>query len=551
MTALPLLVSLLAASPALSPAEKAAASTITADSIRAHTAFLADDLLEGRGPATRGDALTQAYLAAQFQALGLEPAGTDGSFLQPFDLVGVTGNASTLQVRKPGGKGLTLQHSKDFIAVAGGPIERASLKDAELVFVGYGIQAPEFQWDDFKGMDLRGKVLVILNNDPEDDPKLFGGKTRLWYGRWDYKYLQAAKTGAAGALIIHTTPSAGYPWQVIQSGWTGERFQLPGEDRQMLQMRGWLTEDAARRVLQLAGQDMDALVKAANARDFKPVPLGVAASTRITSKVTRKRTANVVARLPGSDPKLAQQAVLYTAHHDHLGMKPGATAGQDPIYNGAVDNALGTAMMLDVARAFTALPERPRRSILFAAVAAEEAGLLGSEYLAKHLPVPSYRVAADINLDSGNIWGRSRDVAVVGLGKSTLDEPLAELARTQGRVLKPDQEPDKGHFYRSDQFNFARLGIPASFFSSGQDFIGKPEGWGKKEHEAWLSAHYHQPSDELTPSWNLEGAVEDARLAFLLGLRVAQAEQMPRWRPGDEFEDVRRKDLERATKAAP
>jgi hypothetical protein len=377
----------------------------------------------------------------------------------------------------------------------------------------------------------------VMNNDPEDDPALFEGKKRLWYGRWDYKYLQAAKMGAAGALIIHTTPSAGYPWQVVQNGWTGEQFDLPSDGEPQMQVRGWVTDEAAQRIARLAGKELEALRQAANSRDFKPVPLGLTASTSIKSKVTR---------LPGADPALAEQTVLFTAHHDHMGLNPEAKPAEDAIFNGAVDNALGTASMLAVARAFSELRERPRRSILFAAVAAEEQGLLGSEYLARHLPVPSHRVVANINLDGGNIWGPTRDVSVIGMGKSSLDTVLAEVAATQGRVLKPDQQPEKGSFYRSDQFNFARIGIPAAYFASGLDVVGKPEGWGKAQREAWTETHYHRPSDELGPEWNLEGAVQDTRLAFLLGYRVAQQEQMPRWNKGDEFEAVRLEDLERA-----
>jgi Zn-dependent M28 family amino/carboxypeptidase len=525
-------------------AEKTASRTISAEALRAHVGFLASDLLEGRGPGTRGDALAQRYIATQFQLLGLKPAGPEGSYLQPFELVGMTGHPETLTFSS--GSGSTqLQYHEDFIANSGRQVAEVVLEDSELVFVGYGIQAPEFEWDDFKGMDLRGKTLLILNNDPEDDPKLFGGKARLWYGRWDYKYEQAAKVGAAGAFILHTTPSAGYSWQVVQASWSGEQVELPVSGEQpRLRVKGWTTDEATRRVMRLTGKDLDALRVLAQRRDFQPVPLGVKVSTRFTNQVHRRPTANVLGLLPGSDPRLAREVVLYTAHHDHLGMKEDAKPGEDAIYNGAVDNAAGVAAMLEVARAFTAMPKAPPRSILFAAVAAEEQGLLGSQYLAEHLPVHPGRVAANLNIDGLNIHGRTRDVTVIGLGKSSLDLALIALARAQGRLVKGDQLPERGFFYRSDQFNFAKLGIPAAYFSSGMDFIGRPPGWGKERREKWEAAHYHQPSDELRPDWDFSGAVEDVRLFFLLGAHVARTRELPRWNKGDEFEGPRLRALE-------
>ncbi len=552
LTTLLLLLALPAAAqggtPLITPAEKAATQAIQEPVLRAHVGFLAHDLLEGRGPGTRGDALAQAYIASQFEALGLKPAGTEGSYLQPFDLVGMTGHPETLTFTTPQGRA-ELKFHEDFIALSGVQEGEAKLEESELVFVGYGIVAPEYQWDDFKGMDLKGKTLVILNSDPEDDPALFAGKTRLWYGRWDYKYEQAAKMGAAGALILHTTPSAGYPWQVVQTSWSGEQFELPATGGERLQVKGWTTEDATQRLLKLAGQDLDALRAAAQKRDFQPVPLGLKVSTRFANQVRRRPTANVLGLLPGSDPKLARQVVLYTAHHDHLGMKEGGKPGEDTIYNGAVDNASGVAALLAVARAFSALPKAPSRSILFAAVAAEEQGLLGSQYLAEHLPMPSGRIAANINIDGANILGRTRDITVIGLGKSNMDGIITALAKLQGRVVKGDQLADRGFFYRSDQFSFAKLGIPAAYFGSGMDFVGRPEGWGKKQRELWEAQHYHQPSDELRPSWDLSGAVEDVRLAFLVGAHVARAPEMPRWNKGDEFEAPRLKALEALERA--
>jgi Zn-dependent M28 family amino/carboxypeptidase len=527
------------------PEEQAAAKAIGAPLLRGHVRFLAHDLLEGRGPGTRGDALAQAYIASQFEGLGLKPAGEGGSFLQPFELVGIEGHPERMSFRAAPGR-VELKFREDFIAVSGAQTPQAALEGSELVFVGYGIVAPEYQWDDFKGVDLRGKTLLILNNDPSEDAHLFAGRTRLGYGRWDYKYTQAAKVGAAGAILLHTTPSAGYPWRVVQSSWTGEQFELPAQGGPRLQVKAWATEEATRRLVRLGGQELEALVAAAQKREFRPVPLGVKVSTRFQNQVRRRPTANVLGLLPGSEPSLAQEAVLYTAHHDHLGMRVDPRTGEEVIYNGAVDNASGVAEMLAVARAFQALPKPPRRSVLFAAVAAEEQGLLGSEYLAAHLPFAVGRIAANINIDGANINGRTKDLTVIGLGKSTLDGLITGLAQAQGREVKDDALTDRGFFYRSDQFSFAKRGIPAAYFGSGVDFVGRPQGWGKQQREMWEGQHYHQPSDELRPEWDLSGAVEDTQLFFLLGAHVARSPERPRWSPGDEFEAVQQEALKRA-----
>jgi Zn-dependent M28 family amino/carboxypeptidase len=384
--------------------------------------------------------------------------------------------------------------------------------------------------------------VVVMNSDPDQDPSLFGGKARLWYGRWDYKYEQARRQGAAGCLIIHTTASAGYPWSVVQTSWSGEQFSLPptaGEQR--LSMTGWLTEAATRKLFSLAGKDLDVLRSAAQTRAFKPVPLGLKLSTAFSNRVVKKNSANVLGLLRGSDAKLNHEMVVYSAHHDHLGRKEGVSPGEDSIYNGAVDNAAGVAMMLSIARAASSLPKAPRRSILFAAVAAEEQGLLGSEYLMEHPPTPHRNMTANINIDGFNVWGRTRDISVVGLGKSSLDATLIALAQKQHRVVKADRLSDHGFFYRSDQFNFARRGIPAAYFSSGENFIGRPEGWGRSKNEEWEATHYHQPSDEVRREWDLSGAVEDVQLYFELGMNVANTIAPPKWTPGDEFESARKK----------
>jgi Zn-dependent M28 family amino/carboxypeptidase len=445
------------------PAEKAAAETIRPEALRAHTRALSDDLLEGRGTASRGESLAQLYIVGQLEALGLQPGAPDGSWRQPFDVVEITSrNPETIGFRKGDGKSQELRFRDDFIAFSGVAEPEARVAAAEVVFAGYGIVAPEYGWDDYKGTDVTGKVVLLMNNDPEADPKLFAGKTRLYYGRWDYKYETAARHGAAGAIIIHTTPSAGYPWSVVQSSWTNEQFSLPHEGGLQLKVKAWTTEEASRRIATLGGKDLDALRAAAQKRDFKAVPLGVTVDVTLQNQVRKKTTANVLARLAGSDPVLSREAVIYTAHYDHLGLNEDAKPGEDAIYNGARDNASGVAAMLEIARAMTALPRPPRRSVYFVATAAEEQGLLGSRYLAGHPPLPLGRVAVNINIDSMNIWGRTRDLMMVGLGKSSVDDWVHSVAAMQGRRVEPDASPEKGYFYRSDQFPFAKAGVPAA-----------------------------------------------------------------------------------------
>jgi hypothetical protein len=555
MSLLPLVFSALAlAAPAPAPAGPAvmtpearrAAASITADVIRAHTKFLASDLLEGRAPSTRGDQLSLEYVSRVMEAMGLTPAAPGGGWIQKVPLVGLTAKVPpTMTFSGPGGKQLSLAFHEDFMAVPGQQKPETAVADAEVVFVGYGIVAPEYGWDDYKDVDVKGKILLMMNNDPEDDPKLFAGKTRLWYGRWDYKYEIAGKKGAAGAIIIHTTPSAGYDWNVIQTGWVGEKYELPDEGAlPRVIIKGWTTDAASKKLAALGNQDLDRLRAAAQKKDFRPVPLGVHLSLALTNQIRRVESGNAIGEIRGSDPTLSKQVVLYTAHHDHFGKKAGeAKPGEDIIFNGARDNASGVAAMLAVASAYTRLPTPPRRTIVFASVTAEEQGLLGSEYLAKHPPVPAGRIAANINIDEVNIWGRTKDVSVVGLGKSSLDAPIREILAAQGRAAKDDPFPDKGHFYRSDQFNLAKVGVPAAYFDCGTDFIGKPSGWGAQQIDHYEKVDYHQPTDEYRDSWDLSGAVEDLQLDFYLGLHVANAGAMPTWNKGDEFEAVRKKAL--------
>ncbi len=519
-----------------------AAREISPATVGAPTRFLADDLLEGRGPATRGDQLARLYIASFFETQGLQPGGPNGSWDQPVEMVGIKANAPKLWSFKGARGDAELAWWDDYIAGSGVQGPTAEIRDAELVFVGYGIEAPEYRWDDFKGADVKGKVLVMMNNDPDWDPQLFAGKTRLYYGRWTYKYEVAARHGAAGVIIIHTTPSAGYPWQVVQASWAGEQFSLPDEGEPTIQVKGWATEASLEKVVAAGGHDLQKLEESARSRDFKPVELGVRTSITLQNEVHRVRSGNVIGVLPGSDPKLKDEYVVFSAHHDHFGIGPPDKTG-DRIYNGAVDNASGVGQMLAIVRAFKALPKPPRRSLLFIAFAAEEQGLLGSEYFARHPTVPAGRIAANFNYDSGNIWGRTRDIVEIGRGKSDLDAIADWAAAHQGQVVEGDQFPDRGSFYRSDQFNLSQIGVPAVHFTEGTDFVGRPAGWGRATLEDWEKTHYHQPNDQVTPDWNWDGMVEDARLGFYCGLIVADQDAMPQWKKGDEFEAARQKAL--------
>jgi hypothetical protein len=516
----------------------AAADAIDAEFIRGVVERLASDEFEGRGPATRGDEMTQEYLAAQLEDLGYAPGGPGGDWLQPVGIVSVTTQAPATWTFASPERSEELAYWDDFIVASGVQAETAAIDEAEVIFVGYGIRAPEYDWDDYKGLDVAGKVLLMLNNDPDWDPELFAGNRRLYYGRWDYKYEIAAELGAAGAIIIHTTPSAGYPYQVVQTSWTGPQFELPAAGEPTTPIESWVTEEAAAKLAALAGHDLAQLIDAARGRDFQPVSLGLTTSIRIDNEVSSASTANVAGLLEGSDPALKDEVVVYTAHHDHLGIGEPDDDG-DTIYNGALDNASGAAQVMAIARAIASLPTRPRRSTLILFVAAEEQGLIGSGFYARNPTFPPGRIAANINLDGGNIWGRTRDLTYIGYGKSSLDAVVEAAAAHQGRTVQGDQFPDRGFFYRSDQFNFAKIGVPAIYLDSGTDFIGRPPGWGQEQMEAWEAATYHQPGDELDETWNFEGMIEDARLAYYCGMTIAQADEMPTWNPGDEFEAAR------------
>jgi Zn-dependent M28 family amino/carboxypeptidase len=534
----------------ITAAAVAAADAITEDAIRAVIAEIADDRYGGRAPGTPGDRMTRAYLARQLESIGFEPGAANGGWEQPVELVGVATNAPAKWRFTRGDATVEVARNDEFIAASGVQQARSSVMDAELVFVGYGIEAPEYSWDDFKGVDVAGKVLVMLNNDPDWDPALFAGAERLYYGRWMYKYESATRHGAAGAIIVHTTPSAGYPWQVVQASWGGTQYELPAGDEPRMQLEAWMTEDAMRKLLGPEG-DLDGLIEQAKRRDFKPIALGLTTSLSLRNTITRTQSANVLGILRGADPAFRDQLVIYSAHHDHLGLGEANPNGNpaDKVYNGARDNASGVAIVLAIGRAFAALPERPRRSVMLMFPSAEEQGLLGSQYFAAHPTVPAGKIAANVNYDSGNIWGTSRDIMFIGLGKSSLDGIATEVAAQQQRVLKADQFPDRGSYYRSDNFNFAKIGVPAFYFSGGTDFVDKPPGWGAEQVDAYVEQHYHQPSDELTDDWRFDGLVQDAKFGFFAGLLVANDPPLPTWNAGNEFEATRLAAVAEAAKA--
>jgi len=520
------------------PGVETAAEAINEQALKAHIATLSSDEFEGRAPASPGDEKARQYLQDAMAEMSLKPGARDGEWQQRFEIMSITSEAPKEWSFAGQGGSLSLEYWEDFIASSGVQSEKSTIDEAEVVFVGYGIEAPEYAWDDLKGADLEGKVLLMMNNDPDWDPELFEGNRRLYYGRWTYKYELAARLGAAGAIIIHTTPSAGYGWQVVQSSWSGAQFELPAGDEPRSQISAWITEEAARELVAISGHELDALRESARSSDFQPVPLGITTSLVLNNSIERVETGNVAGLLEGSDPVLKDEVIVYTAHHDHLGIGEPNDEG-DNIYNGALDNAGGCAQTLAIADAFTRLPEPPRRSVLFLFVAGEEQGLLGSEYYAKYSTFHPGRIAANINIDSTNIFGRTSDVAYVGFGKSTLDDVVVAAAARQGRTVVGDQNPDRGSFYRSDQFNFSKIGVPAIYAGSGKTYIDRPEGWGQEQAEAWGAAHYHQPSDEMNDDWNFEGIIEDSVLAFEAGLSIAQTDELPSWKPGDEFEAAR------------
>jgi Zn-dependent M28 family amino/carboxypeptidase len=503
--------------------------------IREHVKFLASDLLEGRGVGVRGGDLATEYLAGQLALAGAKPAGDNGTYFQNLTLVGVEPQSTTqLSATTADGKTLAFRWLDDFVGVTLQQKTDAAF-DADAVFVGHGITAPEYQWDDYQGIDVRGKIVVMFTNEPpSDDPKFFTGKALTYYGRWTYKYEQAARKGALSAIIIHTSPTASYGWDVVRSSWGREDQQVklaPGEPA--LMFAGWVTQDKGNEIAAALGKTVDDLLKMANTRGFRPIPLPVHFRGTAPAKVREIHTRNVVARIEGSDPQLKNEAVIFSAHWDHLGI--GDPVNGDRIYNGAADNATGCAMILEMARAWSMLPEKPRRSALFVAVTAEEAGLRGSEFYGQHPVVPAGKTAAALNFDMFMPFGRASDVVLTGAERTTFYPLVEEAARRFDLRIKPDPRPEAGTYYRSDHFSFARVGIPSFSIDGGEDLLGKPPGTGKKLFDEFEDKRYHQPADQYQDDWDFSGIEQYARFGFLLGINVANAPKLPTWHPGDEF----------------
>ena len=523
-----------------------AVETVQAAALSRWVQELSDDRMEGRLPGTPGEEKAIAWVEAAFREAHLTPVEGD-SYFQEVPLVGITADPS-MSLRVEGrGTGRSLVYGEEFM---GGTTREQERIDAsgELVFVGYGTEAPEFDWDDYKGFDARGKVLIMLVTDPPlADEARFGGKTMTYYGRWTYKYEVGAAKGAAGVILVHQTEAAGYPWAVVANSWAGEQFVPSRADAgaSRLPFESWVTHEIAEELFTLAGLDLAEMEKQAATEAFEPLPLGLEASLSFTNTIRRVQSHNVAGLRRGTD--LADQWVIYTAHWDHLGI--GNEVDGDDIYNGAFDNATGVAGLIGIARAFDALAEPPRRSILFLAVTAEEQGLIGSYHYADNPLHPLASTAAVINMDGMNVHGRTKDVIVIGLGNTTLDDLVTTAAQEQGRYVRPDMEPEKGFYYRSDQFPFAKKGVPALYIDHGIDYVGRPEGWGMEQNARYTAENYHKPSDEFDSSWDFSGMIDDARLLFRVGLMAAQADRMPEWKAGTEFKAIRERSL--ASAASP
>jgi Zn-dependent M28 family amino/carboxypeptidase len=534
----PILVALCV--PSLLFGQAARSSTITAAEIDGYLRFLSSDLLEGRAPATRGGELTAQYLASQLRAFGLRP-GNDTSFLQSVPIDVVTATTESMRITASDKATASLRHPDDVVVWAGSATASSAAR-GELVFVGYGANAPEYQWNDFKDVDVRGKVLLILVNDPPapaSEPALFGGRAMTYYGRWTYKFEEAERRGAAGALIVHTTDAAGYPWQTVVGSWSKENRMAPraANASAPLGVRGWITDSAATALMREAGLDLSELRSRATRRDFAPVVTGITIDMSFRNSVRHLRSDNVVAVVRGRDPAVRDEFVLFSAHWDHFGIGP-AVRG-DSIYNGALDNASGTADLLAVARAAAAGPA-PRRSLMFVFVTAEESGLLGSAYFADHPTVPADKIIANLNVDGGNLLGRTNDLRVLGDTKSSLGPSIAAYVRPRAMRLTPDAHPERGYFYRSDHFSFAKAGIPAVSIAAGNEYVGKPAGWGLAQEEDYTSKRYHQPSDEYRPDFDLGGAVQLSEIVLGFGRLLANAPSVPTWNRDAEFRALRK-----------
>ncbi len=532
-----------AATAATSTPQAAALATITSDDLLRHTRVLASDEFEGRAPGGLGEERTVRYLADQFRKMGLEAGGPGGSWFQPVALRGIRSTFEATVSRDSTTEPWIFP--QDVVAWSSRMEPRISVPESELVFVGYGVVAPEYGWDDYKDVDVRGKTLVMLVNDPplpdpadpsRLDPSRFRGKAMTYYGRWTYKYEIAAAKGAAAALVIHETGPAGYPWFVVVNSWGRENFALesPDGNAREIAVAGWISLERARQLATTAGTDFESLKKAALRRDFRPMPLRASVRFEVTNTLRSVKSQNVIARLPGSHPQRRDECVVFSAHWDHLGRDDRMDG--DTIFNGALDNATGTAALLELAEAFASLPKRPDRTLLFLAVTAEEQGLLGARYYAANPVVPLTRTLANLNIDGANVVGRQREIGVVGQGLNTLEDLLVEAAKTQGRRVLPESEPEKGYYYRSDHFEFAKMGVPALYLDkAGDEILGREEGYGKLRREEYREKDYHKVSDEVKSWWDLSGAVEDTQLLFHVADAISRADRWPEWKPGAEF----------------
>ena len=525
---------------------KPALDAITPDSLLAHIKVLASDEFEGRAPGTKGEELSVNYISEQFARIGLKPGNPDGTYIQEVPLAGITSEpAMSFTV---GEKKTDLKFPDDYVASSARLQSDIKVDNADVVFVGYGVVAPEYGWDDYKDVDVRGKTILMLINDPaipdpkdpkKFDDKMFKGKAMTYYGRWTYKYEIAAQKGAAAAVIIHETEPAAYPYSVVKTSWAKENFELdqPNKNMDAVQVRSWITLDVAKKLLADSGQDFDALKKAAIKKDFRPVALKAKANISIKQTVRSFKSHNVLGKLEGSDPKLKEEWVVYTAHWDHLGRHLDLQG--DQIFNGAIDNASGVASVIQLGAAFVKLNPPPKRSVLFMATTAEEAGLLGAKFYAEHPLYPLEKTLADINIDTVNPWGKTRDIEDLSNNNSTLDDMLAAAAKRNGRVMKPNSQPEKGGFYRADHFEFSKLGVPALYIGGGKEVIGKPAEFGQQKKDDYTAHHYHQVSDEVNPEWDLSGAAQDMQLLFEVGYQVANGNKFPEWKSGTEFKAKR------------
>ena len=523
-----------------------ALEAITPDGLLAHIKILASDEFEGRAPGTKGEELSVKYITEQFKQIGLKPGNPDGTYTQEVPLAGIRSDPKMSFI--VGDKTIDLKYPDDFVASSARLEPEIKIDNSNVVFVGYGIVAPEYGWDDYKDVDVSGKTILMLINDPAiPDPKdssklndkMFKGKAMTYYGRWTYKYEIAAKKGAAAAVIIHETEPAAYPYSVVKTSWAKENYEIDAPDKNAgaVKARSWITLDAAKKLLADCGQDFDALKKSAITKEFRPVALDAKANIDIKQQLRSFKSHNVIGKLDGSDPKLQGEYVIYTAHWDHLGRQPELRG--DQIFNGAIDNASGVGSLIQLGAAFTKLNPPPKRSVLFMATTAEEAGLLGAKFYAEHPLYPLEKTLADINIDTVNPWGKTRDIEDLSDNNSTLDDLLAAAAKRNGRVMTPNSQPEKGSFYRADHFEFSKLGLPALYTGGGKNLLGKPADFGRQKKDDYTAHHYHQVSDEVNPEWDLAGAVQDIQLLFEVGYEVANANNFPEWKSGSEFKAKR------------